>query len=110
MTRILNEVAGGNDRTVTRSIVTTEADEKVLISTVYLGIDHGFGGTPLWYETMVFLMDKEGKKVEDWCELDCTRYETESEAVEGHADMVTKWYSDSVIRTEQLMLTSGEGE
>jgi hypothetical protein len=115
MTRILNSVAGGNDRTVTRSIVTTEAGVKVLVSTIYLGIDHGFGGRPLWYETMVFLMDTNGEKVVDWGELDSNRYETESDAVQGHADMVMKWYANNLPVTEGVsdevrMLASGEGE
>ena len=47
------------------------------ISTVKLPIDHGYGGKPLWYETMIF---KEG----DWSDLYCDRYETKEEAVAGH--------------------------
>jgi hypothetical protein len=113
MTRIVNNVAGGNDRKVANSIVTTEAGVKVLVSTVHLGIDHGWGGKPLWYETMVFLMDKNGEKVVDWGGLDSNRYETEEEALQGHADMVMKWYANNLPVTEGVseevrLLATGE--
>lgn len=56
------------------------------VSTVWLGIDHAFdGGKPLIFETMVF--PKKG----NWGELDCDRYSTEAEALEGHKKMVEKW-------------------
>jgi hypothetical protein len=108
MTRILNGVEGGNTSTLLRSIVTTEVGEKVLVSTVHLSINHGDAVNPLWYETMVFLMDAEGDMVVEWIELDSNRYETVDEALEGHANMVMKWFNDSYIHTEQLMLTSTE--
>jgi len=108
MTRILNGVGGGNENTLLRSIVTTEVGEKVLVSTVHLSINHGDALIPLWYETMVFLMDEGGIQIVEWSELDCDRYETEDEALEGHANMVMKWFNDSTIHTEQLTLTSGE--
>ena len=48
----------------------------VLISTVFLGIDHGFGkGKPVLFETMMF-----GDIVSDYQE----RYTTYDEAVKGH--------------------------
>lgn len=53
------------------------------VSTVRLSADHGFGGKPLWYETMVFPMDS-------WGDLDCQRYETEEEARAGHDAMVLR--------------------
>lgn len=46
-------------------------------------LDHG-------WETMVFASDKNGK-VLDWMALDCDIYATESQASEGHDEMVEKW-------------------
>lgn len=49
---------------------------KYRVSTVFLGLDHGLGGKPLWFETMLFgdgPLDQE-----QW------RYETLEEAKEGH--------------------------
>jgi len=48
------------------------------VSTVFLGIDHGHGGIPLWFETMTF-----GPVGEH-----CWRYTTWDEAERGHAAMV----------------------
>lgn len=53
------------------------------ISTVWIGLDHGFGQTaPLIFETMVF------NRETDESDLDCRRYSTEAEALWGHAQMV----------------------
>lgn len=49
----------------------------VLVSTVFLGMDHGFGGTPLLFETMVF-----GGEFDGWC----MRWSTWDEAESGHLD------------------------
>lgn len=46
-------------------------------------LDHG-------WETMVFASDKNGK-VLDWMDLDYDIYATESQASEGHDEMVEKW-------------------
>jgi len=53
----------------------------VEVSTVFLGLDHGFGGKTLLFETMIF-----GGKYDEWCE----RYETMEEAKKGHAKAVKK--------------------
>lgn len=50
----------------------------VEVSTVFLGIDHGWDGIPLWFETMTF-----GPVGEH-----CWRYTTWDEAERGHAAMV----------------------
>lgn len=56
------------------------------MSTVWLGIDHSFGsGPPLIFETMVF------SSKDDFHDLDCERYSTETQALAGHARMVEKW-------------------
>lgn len=53
--------------------------ESVLISTVFLGLDHNFGtnGPPIVFETMIFNLDDQ----DDHCE----RYSTWDAAIEGHA-------------------------
>ncbi len=48
------------------------------ISTVFLGIDHGFGGQVLLFETMVF-----GGKEDGHCE----RYSTWEDAEKGHHEV-----------------------
>lgn len=55
------------------------------VSTVWLGLDHGWGaGPPLIFETMVF-----GKV--SMLDLDMERYSYESEAIMGHHRLVRKW-------------------
>jgi len=64
---------------------TTLPDGK-WVSTVWLGIDHNFGGgIPLIFETMVF--PKKG----EYGELECRRYSTEQEAIAGHEEVVDRW-------------------
>lgn len=55
-----------------------EPDKQFTVSTVWLGLDHGFifDGPPIIFETMVF-----GDSMTD---LDCRRYATLKEAREGH--------------------------
>lgn len=94
-----------NDRDYTR--VAADDVGPYLISTVWLGLDHGFGGPPLIFETMVFRTDlpdrrppweeKEYEFDEDeepeftrWTDLDMARYGSEGEALAGHAAMVEK--------------------
>jgi len=57
------------------------------VSTVFLGLDHGYFGTPLWFETMIFPADDSGD-ITDWCELWADRYTTIQEAREGHVRAV----------------------
>jgi len=60
------------------------------VSTVFLGIDHGFGdGPPVLFETMVFPNE------DDFSELDCERYCTWAEAEEGHKALVEKWLREA---------------
>jgi hypothetical protein len=54
----------------------------VLISTVWLGLDHNWGdGPPLIFESMVFGGDLDQEQI---------RYSTESAALAGHADLVER--------------------
>ena len=72
-----------SDRHVGLTQVTDRA-RSIRVSTVFLGLDHGFGsGPPLIFETMTFPDD-------DLLEEDCERYATEDQAHAGHAAMVAK--------------------
>lgn len=63
-------IAYNNDRIVEK---TTIGESEV--STVFLGMDHGFNGTPMLFETMVF-----GGKMDMYFD----RYSTWEEAEKGH--------------------------
>lgn len=68
---------------------------RVWISTVYLGLDHGFGrGRPLIFESMVFGFRPKGNQVvcpPTISDLAMRRYGTEQEALEGHHRFVMEW-------------------
>lgn len=69
------------DRTYS-TVMTTNLDNGLLVSTVWLGLNHAhLGGPPLIFETMVFGGDRDG---------DCERYATEAEARAGHARVVAE--------------------
>ena len=53
----------------------------VTVSTVFLGIDHGWHGVPVLFETMVFGGVMDGEQ---------DRYHTRAEALEGHAAVVKR--------------------
>ena len=67
-----------------RQVAKTDVSNKY-VSTVFLGMDHNWGGAgpPILYETMVF-----SGELED--DLDMDRYETREQAVHGHEAMVDK--------------------
>ena len=68
-------------RTASRRVAQDDINW-VSVSTVFLGIDHGFGhGPPILFETMVFggVLDQEQE-----------RYATWEEAEAGHAAMVVR--------------------
>jgi hypothetical protein len=60
------------------------------VSTVFLGLDHGFGGVPRWFETMVFPEGEEpivpelGGRLREHLSNMQLRYTTWAEAEEGH--------------------------
>lgn len=62
------------DRVVKKTDIETK-DGLVTVSTVFLGLDHGFGGPSRWFETLTF-----GGKLDQEME----RYETISDAERGH--------------------------
>ena len=61
-------------------------DEEILVSTVWLGVDHGWGFTerPIIFETLVFGPDHFPLTDE------MQRYATEDEARAGHADLLAR--------------------
>jgi len=62
-----------------RIVKKTTLDDGRLVSTVFLGLDHNFGGGPMKvFETMIFVDNDYG--TEDYCE----RYETWEQAEAGH--------------------------
>ena len=70
-----------SDKTYAR-IALTDLGDDVHVSTVWLGIDHGFGaGPPLIFETMIF----GGPRNED-----TERYTTKEQALAGHNRIVAE--------------------
>jgi hypothetical protein len=61
----------------------------VVISTVFLGLDHRFmgRGPPLLFETMYFVADES---------IDCVRYSSWDDAVAGHDAMVRRVFKVKV--------------
>jgi len=58
----------------------------IVVSTVWLGIDHSFGmGKPLIFESMVFC------KLCDGLEADMERYSSKRSAQRHHSILVKKW-------------------
>lgn len=69
-----------NDRRVARTEIGP-----LVVSTVFLGLDHSFGGAPpLLFETMIFGEDPGHSNVDSYCD----RYSTWDKAVEGHRKAV----------------------
>ena len=67
--------------TADRHVAKTTVNDEVNVSTVFLGMDHSFGGgAPLLFETMIF--GGEHDQYQD-------RYETWEQAEAGHKKAVT---------------------
>jgi len=67
-----------------RTVGRDKLQDGTVVSTVWLGIDHSLGSKePVIFETMVFNPAGES--------LDCRRYCTEAEALEGHQQAVAAW-------------------
>lgn len=84
-----------------RIVRQTQLKNGKWVSTVFLGLDHGFSldgkHKPQIFETMVFTTKNQKRilfgKIIDTVgdELDCERYSTWKEAEEGHKLLVNKW-------------------
>ena len=71
-----------------RQVKHTEQGD-VRVSTVFLGLDHGFGhGPPLLFESMAFVGHDS---------ISCERYSTWDEAVAGHDRMVLEVFKPMPI-------------
>ena len=67
---------------ISRKRVAEATVGRLWVSTVWLGLDHGFGdGPPLIFETMIFAVD--GEDV-NWTVEYCERYSTEAATLAGH--------------------------
>jgi len=62
-----------------RRVAFDKVEDEAEVSTVFVGLDHGFGGTPLLFETMVFGGKLDGEQ---------DRYSTWEEAEAGHKAIV----------------------
>ena len=60
---------------------TAIASRSLRVSTVKLTVNRGTISDPLWYESLVL-------PLRGWAELYYRRYATESDALEGHAEIV----------------------
>jgi len=93
----MEEWAAEFSNTDKRKIVSTDFEEGVTVSTVFLGMDHRFGGDgpPIIFETMIFCKDGILHELDQqmW------RYCTWDEAEEGHRKVlstVQKALEDSI--------------
>ncbi len=69
-----------------KRIASTDLPDGRWVSTVFLGLDHGWGqGPPVLFETMVF---KAGLPGEREAEDVCRRYRTRHDAIVGHEQLV----------------------
>jgi hypothetical protein len=71
-----------------------------VVSTVFLGIDHGFGDDPILFETMVFGGEYDGIQ---------KRYSTWDEAVEGHYKICYLVNKVAIDRDRKLNEIIGDG-
>jgi len=69
--------------TMDRQIANTIIDNRVRVSTVFLGIDHAYNpdSDPILFETMVFGGKEDGFQ---------DRYSTKEEAIAGHKEVVER--------------------
>ena len=67
-----------------RQIKKTVLKNKRWVSTVWLGLDHGYEGRKLIFETLVFNPGSMN-------EIDGDRYSSEAGALKGHARLVRVW-------------------
>ena len=83
--------------TADRQVRDTARDD-VRVSTVFLGIDHGFGGRRKLFETMLFV---------NGSSVDCEHYSTWDEAAAGHK----RWVKQVFKATPILALpTTGDAD
>lgn len=82
--RILISLYESEEGVKERIVAKTEVPDGE-VSTVFLGINHGYGEKDLWFESMFF-----ATVLDHPLDNDCERYETYQEALAGHEAMVRK--------------------
>ena len=96
-----------------RHVALTES-EMFRISTVFLGLDHGWNGIPLYFETMIFesqphLAKLDEHHIEIHNDLGMMRYTTWDEAKAGHALAVIEANKvETKIRKETMDLLAAK--
>lgn len=90
----LSEDIGYNGKRVAESDIVTAGGLRVWVSTVWLGLDHGFypGGDPVIFETMAFPGESGGNFTPR--DLDCNRYTSLEQAYRGHQEMAGQFAQD----------------
>jgi len=89
-------LAWGKDFNDDARFLAQDEIEGMMVSTIFLGIDHAFGhGPPILFETMWFSAGTRtftfaGKEHEAHEALDQRRYATWDEAMAGHAELVAE--------------------
>lgn len=69
-----------------RQVARNEIEPNILVSTVFLGMDHGWGDEQLWFETMIFWPGSPLDE-EQW------RYPTVGAAYTGHFLAIQKVFA-----------------
>lgn len=76
-----------------RVLAQTNTKTGMMVSTVFLGLDHSFGaGEPILWETLVFKGDEhpEYDQSTRWRDVDGRRYASRDAALKGHEEFVEK--------------------
>ncbi|MFV2016751.1 MAG: hypothetical protein ACC656_15070, partial [Candidatus Heimdallarchaeota archaeon] len=77
----------------------------IIVSTVFLGLDHSFEtGPPIFFETGPPILF-ESMAFDNGNELDCLRYATYNEAIEGHKELCHQ-YEIYFIGTKEDVINS----
>ena len=72
-----------------KRVAWTELSNGIIVSTVWLGLDHNWGeGPPHIFETMLF------PNASNYEEIAMERYSTEQAALEGHERLVAEYEPD----------------
>lgn len=95
--------------TQSRVVARTLLKDGRWVSTVFLGIDHGFGsGPPLLFETMVFKDDPTSATGRTSDDDQTLRYGTWNAAEHGHAQTVARLGGAAVHQPPSILPTPGE--
>jgi len=86
-------------------IVAQEIVGRYFVSTVWVGLNMNlFGSTPLIFETMIFLANKEDNEEKNPLAFYQERYETEEQAFKGHEEAMAICRAQILIEKGSAML------